>query len=119
MPGKAPPRVMPFANQEFAPRFEYGDMAQVNEVSGTSLGTRLGTGFGRFTKAEIPWTVQYDEVLLVLEGSITVRTAEGDLTAGPLDCIWLCAGTELTYLSDNALVFYAIEPATWAKETSQ
>ncbi|WP_236544435.1 AraC family ligand binding domain-containing protein [Roseovarius atlanticus] len=116
MPRKADAQVMTFAGQEFSPRFAYGEMAQVTEVTGTGMGTRLGTGFGRFTDAEIPWTVQYDEVLLVLEGQLTVRTGNGEHTAGPRDCIWLPAGTELTYIAESALVFYAIEPANWAEK---
>lgn len=115
MPDKAEAQVVEFAGRAFSPRFEYGAMAQVTEVTGTSIGTRLGTGFGRFTDAEIPWMVQYDEVLLVLEGQLTVRTDKGDLTAGPRDCIWLPTGTRVTYVAKSALVFYAIEPANWAE----
>ena len=116
MPQKADAQVMTFAGQEFSPRFAHGDMAQVTEVTGVSIGTRLGTGFGRFIDAEIPWTVRYDEVLLVLEGQLTVRTGSGDLTAGPRDCVWLPAGTGVTYIAESALVFYAIEPANWAEK---
>jgi ethanolamine utilization protein EutQ len=96
-------------------RFEYGEMAMVTEVSGAGDGSALGGGFGRFTNAQIPWTVKYDEILLVLEGQLTVRTADGDLVAGPHDTIWLPNGTELTYISESALVFYAIQPTTWAE----
>lgn len=117
MPEKSKAGVARFAELMFAPRFEYGEMAQVTEVTSHTIGTRLGTGFGRFTNAEIPWTVQYDEVLLVLEGELTVRTDEGDLTAGPKDCIWLPTGTALTYSARSALVFYAIEPSNWVEES--
>ncbi|MEM6623682.1 MAG: ethanolamine utilization protein EutQ [Pseudomonadota bacterium] len=108
-------KLVPFPAAGFAPRFAYGDQAQVVEISGTSLGTPLGTGFARLARADIPWTVRYDEVLLVLEGTVTVRTAAGDLTARPHDCIWLPAGTELSYIAEDALVFYAMHPANWAE----
>ena len=111
----SPARVIAFDGLGFAPRFEYGHMAEVTEVTGAGDGSLLGTGFARFTKAEIPWTVKYDEVLLVLEGEVTVRTPDGDLTAGPHQCIWLPDGTELTYIADDALVFYAIQPTNWAE----
>ena len=110
--------IVPLGAQTFEQRFEYGDMAQIAEITGTSVNTLLGTGFARFTNAEIPWTVQYDEVLLVLEGQVTVRTLEGTLVAGPMDCVWLPNGTELTYFSSSALVFYAMQPANWAEGTS-
>ena len=112
---KSPARVASPQSLPFVPRFEYGHMAEATAMTGPEDGTRLGSGFARMTRAEIPWTVQYDEVILVLEGQLTVRTAEGDLTAGPQECIWLPNGTELTYIAENALVFYAIEPANWAE----
>ena len=115
MTDTAPARVIPFEDLSFVPRFDYGHMAKVTEVVGAGDGSILGTGFGRFTDAEIPWTVKYDEVLLVLEGEVTVRTAEGDLIAGPQDCIWLPNGTELTYIAKSALVFYAMQPTIWAE----
>jgi ethanolamine utilization protein EutQ len=98
------------------PRFSYGEMAQVAEVTGAADGTRLGTGIVRMTRAEIPWTVQYDEVVLVLEGRLTVRTEAGDWQASKMECLWPPKGTALTYLAESALVFYAIEPANWAEE---
>lgn len=109
-----PACVVPFDTLEFTPRFEYGHMAKVTEVIGAGDGSHLGTGFGRFINAEIPWTVQYEEVLMVLEGELTVRTDEGDMVAGPKDCIWLPKGTKLTYLAESALVYYAIQPTNWA-----
>jgi len=115
---KAAAKITRLADLGFMPRFEYGHMAEVAEVSGTGDGTPLGTGFARFTRAEIPWTVRYDEVLLVLEGAVTVRTDSDELTAGPRECIWLPGGTRLTYFAEAALVFYAIHPSTWAEGES-
>ena len=115
---KASPRAVPFERLKFTPRFAYGDQAEVTEVTGTGDGTVLGTGFARFTDACIPWTVQYDEVLLVLEGEVRIETAGGELVAGPHDSIWLPKGTELTYISSFALVFYTIHPANWSEDAS-
>ncbi len=112
---KAEPRVMWPGEMTFAPRFAFGDQAQVAAACGPDDGTELGCGYVRMSGAEIPWTIKYDEMVLVLEGSITIRTASGDLNAGPHDSIWLPAGTELTYASQNALLFYAIHPANWAE----
>lgn len=51
---KAPVRVERFCDLEFAPRFEYGHMAQVVEACGWKDGSELGTGFARFKNARIP-----------------------------------------------------------------
>lgn len=115
MPAKSPPKTASPKTAGFAPRFAYGHMAEAAAFTGPEDGTRLGSGFSRMTGAEIPWTVRYDEVLVVLEGRLSVRTAQGEFSAGPQECIWLPAGTELTYVAENALVFYAIEPADWTE----
>ena len=66
------------------------------------------------TAARFPWTIKYDEVLLVVEGELTVHTAEGALKAGPKDTIFLPKGTALEYEAEDALIFYAIHPANRA-----
>ena len=76
----------------------------------------LGSGLVRLTSASIPWTIKYDEMIFVVEGSFTVKTDHETFTAHQHDSIWLPAGTRLTYESDNALLFYAIYPADWAPE---
>ena len=109
------PRHIAFSELPFQPRFAYGEQAEVAVVTGSEDGTALGSGFARFHRATIPWTVQYDEVLLVLEGEVTVETALGAFALGPQDCAWLPKGTELVYRSESALVFYAIHPSDWDK----
>ncbi len=114
MTRKAPARKSTLADASFAPRFDYGQMAQVAVITGNGEdATRLGSGFVRFHNAEIPWTIRYDEVILVLDGQLTLRLPEQEMTAGPMEVIWLPEGTQLTYLARSALVFYAIEPANW------
>ena len=113
--GKAAARRLALAELAFAPRFAYGEQAQIAEITGSRDGTTLGTGFARFTRAAIPWTVRYDEVLLVVEGRVEVETQGETFALEPLDSLWLPAGTELVYKSDSALVFYAIHPSNWAE----
>lgn len=115
---KTGPRRIAFGDLNFAPRFAHGDQASVTEATGAADGDRLGAGFARFANAEIPWTVKYDEVLLVLEGHVTILTDVGALEAGPRDCVWLPEGTALTYIAEDALVFYALSPADWAERAT-
>lgn len=116
---KAPARVARFADLEFAPRFAFLEMCEVIEVAGLADLSELSGGFAQFKDAEIPWQVRYDELILMLEGELTVRTPEGDLTAGPRDTIWLPKDTPLTYISKGALVFYSIQPASWAQQSAE
>lgn len=111
---KSPPRLNRFSDLNFQPRFEYGDQAAAAQVCGADDMSELASGFGRLTNARFPWTIKYDEILIVLEGELTVHTADGVFTAGPFDTIWLPEGTELEYEAENALIAYAIHPANWA-----
>ena len=113
---KTAPRVMKFGQADFQPRFEYGDQAEAAHLCGEADGSELGAGLVRLTNANIPWTVKYDEVVLVLEGTFTVQTEDGSLTADAMDAIWLPAGTSLTYQAEKALLFYAIHPSNWASK---
>lgn len=114
--GKSKARHIAFDGLSLQPRFEYGAQAQVAAVTGSEDGTKLGTGYVRFTEASIPWTVKYDEVIVVIEGEVTVETDNGDLVLGPRDSVWLPKGTKLVYRSASALVFYAIYPSNWAEQ---
>jgi len=110
---KSPLRLQRYAELEYVPRFEYGDMAESAEICGLTDGTRLGTGFARMKNAFIPWTIQYDEVLILLEGELRVHTNTEVHKLSVHDSLWLPAGTELVYEADSALVAYAIYPSNW------
>ena len=114
---KSKPRVMSLGDAVFTPRFEYGDQAEVAQLCGADDGSKLGVGLVKLTSANIPWTIKYDEFILVLHGSFTVTTETEELTASAMQSIWLPAGTKLTYESDQAFLLYAIHPTDWASET--
>lgn len=111
---KAKARVTALSDLGYQPRFEYGDVAESSQITGTEDGTTLGSGMVRMTKAEIPWTIQYDEVILLLEGKLEIDMEDGTLVANAMEAIWLPAGTKLVYRAEHALMFYAIHPANWA-----
>ena len=106
-------RVECFDDLKFVPRFEYGDMAEVATTCTDADGTVLGTGFVRLKKANIPWTICYDEVLTVVEGELTLHANGETMTLKARDSVWLPDGTELIYQAEYALVSYAIHPNSW------
>ena len=67
---KSPVRLQRFDNLKFEPRFEYGHMAESSEICGLKVGSELGAGFVLIHNAHIPWAIQYDETLIVHEGSL-------------------------------------------------
>ena len=93
-------------------------MAEVVEVAGLADRSELSGGFARFRDADITWQVKYDELILVITGHFSVETPQGLLEAGPMDTVWLPAGTPVRYISTDALVFYSLQPASWINEFS-
>lgn len=116
MSDKSPPRVMSLSDASFVLRFDYGEQAQVAQLCGADDGSKLGVGLVRLKSARIPWTIKYNEFILVLEGTIIVRTEGVELIASRNQAIWLPAGTRLTYHSEEALLLYAIHPTDWAAQ---
>jgi len=110
---KDAPRLVRFNEIAFAPRFEYGEMAEVAGICGADDGSELGAGWGRMTRACIPWTIRYDEVLTVFDGLLRVHVGEQVFELQPRDSLWLPAGTALVYEAEFALVHFAIHPSDW------
>jgi ethanolamine utilization protein EutQ len=108
---------MRFDKLAFAPRFEYGEMAEVAGLCGADDGSELGVGWGRFRQAHIPWTIRYDEVLTVFDGELRLHIGGEVHLLGPRDSIWLPAGTALVYEADAALVHFAIHPSNWQQQS--
>ena len=107
---KPPPKVLAYQDLVFTPRFAYGDQCTIAETVSEDFGGELGTGFARMTKAWIPWTLSYDEVITVIEGRLKVHAGGMIHELGPRDSIWLPNGTELIYEAEQALLHYAIHP---------
>ena len=112
-PDKAPLRLVRYQDLKFAPRFEYGEMAEVAGICGADDGSELGVGWGRLERAWIPWTTHYDEVLTVFEGKLRLHAGGRVHVLAPRDSIWLPAGTELVYQAESALLHFAIHPSNW------
>ena len=112
MAEKAPPHLTRFEDVSFRPRAERADVAMLSTLTGDEQGTELGTGFGRLQAARLEWTVSCDEVLLVLEGALRVSTAGGVFDLGPRDSVRLPAGTGLVCEAEEALIFFAVHPAS-------
>lgn len=118
MSKKSPPRLIPKEHLQFVPRQEEGQSAQLAEICGKKDGTFLGVGFVNLEDAYIRWTVTYDEVLVVLQGSMNVHIEDQRFSLGVHDSIWLPEGTSLIYEAKKALVLYSIYPAYWASSSS-
>lgn len=81
-------------------------------------GTAMTVGFARYAAGEInPWTVTYDEALVVTRGRFTVESEAGSTTAGPGEVIYLRTGTELVYRADEETELVYVTHPHWMAAT--
>lgn len=102
--------------------YQYRDRSVfLADVVDPSDSQSMSVGFARYGAGAVnPWTVQYDEALIVTRGRFSVRTAEGTVTAGPGEVIFLHAGTELEYVGeeDDTELVYVSYPH-WMEATQR
>lgn len=80
----------------------------------------MSVGFARYRAGEAnPWTVAYDEALIVTKGAFTVRTAAGAASAGPGEVIYLPAGAEVVYQADEDTELVYVAYPHWFEATQR
>ncbi len=104
------------ADQDFTPANGAAILGLVN----TSFSEALGAGIGTFEDCAMEWTVTYDEVLFIMEGTFTLRAGGDAYCAGPGDVLWIPKDTALVYEAGaKATFFYAVCPVEKAHSTSK
>ena len=90
--------------------------AEVRTVVGPERSRTLGAGLGRFRNTSFEWSLDYDEVLYVLEGDVQVAHETGIELAGPGDVVLVPRGSSVTYrFHGHCTVFFATYPVDWAE----
>jgi ethanolamine utilization protein EutQ (cupin superfamily) len=94
---------------------EYVDLGPGVEVSRSITDgalTDFGGGHFRWVEdSEIHGDLNYDEVVLVLGGSLEIETQDGVLVGGPGDTFVLKNGASATYRAKSGThVFYVLHP---------
>jgi ethanolamine utilization protein EutQ len=89
--------------------------ASIARLVGPEMSHSVGAGIATFDGCSIEWTVLYDEVVVVLEGTFRLRVGRKTYELSPGDVIWLPENTALRYEGDGAKVFYALFPVDWRR----
>lgn len=64
--------------------------------------------------AELAWTPNYDEIVTVLEGELTILHDGESLRGGPGEVFLIRYGADMVYRAvDRATFAFALYPATW------
>ena len=90
--------------------------ATISRLVGPDLSTTMGVGLAQFDGCSIEWTVLYDEVIVVLEGTFRLVVGTDTHSCAPGDVIWIPENTPIKYEGDRAKVFYALHPVDWRQK---
>lgn len=109
-------RVFKRSEMSFAPAVTATGTTSIARVISSSISRHMGGGIEYLENATIDWTVTYDEILFICEGTLTIEFDDGAQDCTPGDIVWLPEGTHLKYVAkERAGYFYAIYPVSWAQ----
>jgi len=87
--------------------------AMIARLVGPDMSKTMGAGIATFDGCSIEWTVLYDEVIVVLEGTFRLVVGSDTYSCTPGDVVWIPENTPIKYEGDKAKVFYALHPVDW------
>ena len=78
---------------------------------------RLGCGLMVMEHTTFPWTLNYDEIDYVVEGSLSILIDGKCVTAGPGEIILIPKGSSIQFsVKDKARFLYFVYPANWQEQ---
>ena len=91
-----------------------GAHVRLKDAIGSGDGSPMGAGYMALEKGTFAWTLNYDEVDVVLEGELEIRRGDEVARAGPGDCIFVPKGSSITFgTPSHVRFFYVTFPADW------
>jgi ethanolamine utilization protein EutQ len=91
-----------------------GMNVRLKDVLGTADGAPVAAGYMALERGEFPWTLNYDEVEVVLEGELVIRRGDMEVRGGPGDVIFIPKGSSITFGTPSRVRFvYVTYPANW------
>src|SRR5438046_9813254 len=103
-------------NMTFSPPESQPGSASRCQLLTPDISESIGGTMHRFDRCSIEWTTKYDQALVVVGGSLRIRTGQDftrTIRADVGDIIWLPKATPLKYEGRNATTFSAVYPANW------
>ena len=87
----------------------------IKNVIGAKERSNMGVGYMGWERAFFPWTLTYDEVQVVLEGELHIKTASGTTIGKPGDIIFVPKGSSIEFGTPSHVRFvYITYPADWS-----
>lgn len=95
-----------------------GDVVYTHDLFSLAESPRLGAGVMEMRSTTFDWTLQYDEIDYVIEGSLSVICGGKTVTAGPGQLILIPKGSKIQFsVPDHARFLYVTYPADWQNQS--
>lgn len=92
-----------------------GDVVYTHDLFSLTESPRLGCGIMEMEETTFDWTLTYDEIDYVIEGSLTVVKNGKSVTAGAGEAILIPKGSVIQFsVPGKARFMYVTYPADWA-----
>lgn len=102
-------------------RLQTGDPAHkvyTRDLFSLQESPNLGCGIMEMEQTTFPWTLQYDEIDYVIEGSLTIYYEDRAVTAGPGELLLIPKGSSILFsVAEKARFLYVTYPADWQNQT--
>ena len=93
------------------------DNVKLKDVITASDSSPMAAGYMTLDQVEFAWTLNYDEVDVVLEGELVITRGNEQVRAGVGDCIFIPKGSSITFgTPSHARFVYVAFPANWSKQ---
>lgn len=94
-----------------------GDRVFLKDCVSLEESPRLGFGIMEMDKSTFPWTLNYDEVDYIIEGSLEILIDGRKVVGNAGDAIFIPKGSTITFSAPNfARFLYVVYPADWANQ---
>jgi ethanolamine utilization protein EutQ len=91
-----------------------GTNVRLKDVITSADGAPMAAGYMALDTGEFPWTLNYDEIDIVLEGELVITRGGEQVRGGPGDVIFIPKGSSITFSTPSRVRFvYVTFPADW------
>lgn len=101
----------------YFPTGDRADEVYLRDVVSLEESPRLGTGYMEILKDKpFKWTLKYDEVDVILEGTLEIITEHGKIKGSKGDTIFIPKGSSITFTcpeGEKTRFVYVTYPADW------
>ncbi|THF59303.1 ethanolamine utilization acetate kinase EutQ [Pseudothauera rhizosphaerae] len=91
-----------------------GSQVGLTDVVTSADSSPMAAGYMTWSKCFFPWTLNYDEIDVVLEGELHIRSAGSTVVGRPGDVIFIPRGSAIEFGTPSSVRFlYVTYPADW------